>query len=361
MMHVVVFSSVAALAVNMPSAMQRPSNTRCPSPVMIRYQPSDDDATRDLAPTLVNPNKRPSVKGMSYAEYMATRDSTTGNVVATSIQQAGQPSKAAAPAPAKMPRAPAAPAANRPILVQGGSLRTWAYSNPDLRQVQVELRNEGRPIDAEIELWQGPGNVPSMMRVYIEDGLLRPFGAVLATPPTGVAERPSFGDNVNAKPCAVPSTVAIRNVGPVEFPFAADVFVEAIDRPSAECVSSPSEKIQGGALRSYPFDPRVDSVQVLLTTDGRPLHARLEIMQGPNNNKQVIELYTEDGRTRPFFAIIETPSSGNVVRVINTGTMEYPLSATVVPDSINFHDAEGGDLGAFIGGQDSPRVGRYGR
>jgi len=252
------------------------------------------------------------------------------------------------------------------ILVQGGSLRTWAYKNPALERVQVVLSNEGRPMDAEIELWQGPGNVPYKLRVYVEDGLLRPFGAVIATPRSGLSVRPSFGDNVNAKP-AQPNTVAIRNVGHVEFPFAAEVTHQPgqIDSPSTACVASRPEVIQGGgALRSYPFDPDVASVQVLLTTDGNPLRARLEIIQGPNNNKQVVEIYTDNGRTRPFFAILETPSSGNVVRVVNTGTMEYPLSATVVPDSVidYWNDGlEGEASGVVIGGQDPPRrAGRYG-
>ena len=45
---------------------------------------------------------------------------------------------------------------------------------------------------------------------------------------------------------------------------------------------------------------------------------------------QVIELYSENGLDRPFFCTFATPWSGNVIRILNTGPMEYPLTASVV-------------------------------
>jgi len=223
-------------------------------------------------------------------------------------------------------RGPPGPDAS--VLVQGGSLRTWTYRSPAVEQVQVVLSTEGRPLDADIELWHGPDNTPVKMRAYVENGQLRPFSAVIETP-------------------RGPNTVAIRNIGQIEFPIAASVVAENIDQPTPECLES-SMTIQGGALRTYPFDPTVDSVQVLLTTDGRPLNARIELLQGPNNNKQVIELYTEDGMDRPFFCFLATPGSGNVVRIVNTAPVEFPMAASVVAHSVNQEMNSGAVLGGDV-------------
>ncbi|KAL1514739.1 hypothetical protein AB1Y20_003826 [Prymnesium parvum] len=200
------------------------------------------------------------------------------------------------------------------IVVQGGSLRTWSYRSAAVEQVQVVLCTEGRPLDAGIELWHGPDNTPCHMRVFIEDGSLRPFNAVIETP-------------------RGPNTVAIRNIGPIEFPLVATVENNYVNQPTSNCLTT-SRMVQGGSLRTYHFSQNVESVQVYLRTDGRPLNARIEVLQGPNNNKQVIELYTEDGLDRPFLCFLETPGSSNVVTVVNTAPIEFPMTASVIPFSI---------------------------
>ena len=216
--------------------------------------------------------------------------------------------------------------------VQGGSLKTWTYNSPAVEAVHVAMKTEGRPLDADIELWQGPDNTPHKMRVYVEDGSLRPFSCMIATP-------------------RGPNTVAIRNIGNLEFPIEASVAADTPDivRPSLDMRSFESEPllVQGGALRTYPFNPSVESVQVLLNTDGRPLNARIELLQGPNNIKQVIELYTEDGLDRPFLIVLETPGSGNVIRIVNTSTVEFPLTAGVEAYTV---DSEFSDIEPVLGG-----------
>jgi hypothetical protein len=201
-----------------------------------------------------------------------------------------------------------------PIKVQGGSLRTWSFSDPSVERVQVLLKTEGRPLNANVELWHGPDNTPQKMAVYLEDGSLRPFNAVVETP---------NGQNA----------VAIRNTGQMEFPLSACVFEVVSDGTPLGADATGLKTVQGGAIFTTPFGASVSSVRVVLKTDGRPLSARIELLQGPSNNKQVMEIYSEDGLRRPFHCVIDTPGSGNVVRIVNAATMEYPLSASVEPYS----------------------------
>ena len=203
-----------------------------------------------------------------------------------------------------------------PILVQGDSLRTFVTHTD---RVQVLLKTEGRPLSSEIELWYGPDYTPTTVKIYLEDGNLSPFNAVLETPYS--------------------NTVAVYNRGQMEFPLFASVKPEV--QGGLKFVkerlydTSPSDLIQGGALRTYQFDASTRSVQVLLKTDGRHLVARIEILQGPNNNKQVIEFYSSDGKKRSFFAVFETPEAGCVVRIVNEKSIEYPFTACVEPYTVD--------------------------
>eukprot|EP00536_Pseudo-nitzschia_multiseries_P002956 jgi/Psemu1/184776/e_gw1.42.46.1 len=205
--------------------------------------------------------------------------------------------------------------------VQGGSLRTWSFANQHkIDMVQVHMKTDGRPMNANVELWQGPDNVPQKVAIYCEDGRARPFRCFMATPYTG-------------------NSISIRNTGSLEYPLQAILEGGKVGMDDPETMEkmervkkAKPKECQGGAVITERFEPNVQSVQLFLQSEGRPLQCRIELIQGPNNVKQVMEVYSEEGTIRPFFAIIETPGYGTgVIRIVNTSTMEFPFSVTVQP------------------------------
>ncbi|EOD06956.1 hypothetical protein EMIHUDRAFT_453372 [Emiliania huxleyi CCMP1516] len=249
----------------------------------------------------------------------------------------GAPWLAPGPSSARL----ASPAA---MQLQGGSLRTWHSPDPWAEEGDFFLGTEGRPMDANVELWSGPDNTAFRMRVYGENGNLRPVRGTV-----GMRGRHPRSN-----------AIAVRNAGPLEFPMSdVGVFGGGAEQPSIECLESAST-VQGGSLRTYPVGPYVDAVQVLLRSDGLPVNATIEIVQGPNTNRQGIELYTDDGRERPIFYILETPGYGSVVEVRNTGPLEFPIAASVVPHSVGMADESFGGGGYGRGGYGGGGGGGYG-
>ena len=207
-----------------------------------------------------------------------------------------------------------------PIMVQGDSLRTCTLKET-MGRVQLLLRTDGRPLNSSLELWQGPNNIPQRMKIAIDDGNLRPLRVIIETPGSSNA-------------------ICMRNTGDPEFPLSTciDGKLEGNDdnnglamRILSDQSQTKTRKVQGGAVYTTLFQSSVSSVQIFLKSDGRPINARVELLQGPDNDKAVIDIYSEDGNLHPFYGVIETPGVGNVVRIVNTSPIEYPLVAQVGP------------------------------
>jgi len=223
-----------------------------------------------------------------------------------------------------------------PAVVQGGSLKTWNFDSERIEAVQVLVKTNGRPLKADIELWQGE-SAPQKISVYTEDGEKRPFSAFVATPYPG------------------PTAIAVKNSANMEFPLKACVEADLQQRGGSNDFGSfgpgygnhlakhtlqrlwdtaRPKTIQGDrATYVVPFEANIGRVQILITSEKNPINARIEILEGPNNVKQVLEIATEDGKARPFFCVLELPDKvlTNVLRVVNTGPLEFPIECRVKP------------------------------
>ena len=221
-----------------------------------------------------------------------------------------------------------------PEIIQGASIKTWDFNSEHLDAVQVLLKTEGRPLKADIELWQGE-NAPQKISVYSENGETRPLSAFVATPYCGH------------------TAVAVKNSGEGEFPMKACVEADLYQNGNFLAGSGPGnanklakftlqnlwdkarpKTVQGGgATYVVPLESNIQRVQILITSENNPINARIEILEGPNNVKQVMEIQTEDGKARPFFCVLDLPDPvlTNVMRVVNTGPFEFPIECRIEP------------------------------
>lgn len=229
--------------------------------------------------------------------------------------------------------------------IQGASLKTWDFNSERLDAVQVLLKTEGRPLKADIELWQGE-NAPQKISVYSENGNTRPLSAFVATPYQGH------------------TAVAVKNSGEGEFPMKACVEADLQQNGNYLAGNGPAngnqlakytlqqlwdnarpKTVQGdGATYVVPLESNIQRVQILITSEKNPINARIEILEGPNNVKQVMEISTEDGKARPFFCVLDLPDPilTNVMRVVNTGPFEFPIECRIEPFKVesNVEDME---------------------
>jgi hypothetical protein len=242
----------------------------------------------------------------------------------------------------------------RGTLVQGGNRETFSqyggYNQPP--QKEVVLQTNGHPLEANLEVWDGPNNIPESVKVWSQDGARYPFTSV-----------------VNNRPG---STTSVRNTGPQAFPFEAGVRAGTLASTAqnfglgvgannlyenygigtmsdqtrlgfssssynnfgrAAASAFPAGRtIQGdGALETYTIEPNVGSVLITAHSEGTPIKAIVELWQGPGTARQIAEVYTQDGLDRPFSAVLETPGDGCTIAIRNVGAMAFPMRASVEP------------------------------
>ena len=197
--------------------------------------------------------------------------------------------------------------------IEGQTRNTWDF--PDLTRdtVQFAIESNGRPVNAEIQLWIGPDWTPFTLKAYSEDGGTRPVQALLGT------------RNKAAQ-------VEIRNTASYEFPLSA---AASYAKPPLSEIrtkipeTAKGEYIEGGAIESFTFGGDADQVQVFLKTETRQLNVYIELLNGPNNPKQTFEVFTNNGMLNSLYVVFNTMSSPTTVRIHNIAPVEFPCRAYV--------------------------------
>jgi|TARA_B100000524_G_scaffold340926_1_gene234515 hypothetical protein len=194
--------------------------------------------------------------------------------------------------------------------VQGKTRKTWQFNNVEKDRVQVALASEGRPVKAEIQLWIGPDWTPFTLKAYSEDGKKRPINTLVGTRNKA-------------------AMIEVRNEGEYEFPFdAAANYAQgpmaalALDIPKG---MPDAERVDGGAVRSNVLESATERLEVVLNTEGRQLNARIELLAGPNNPKQMFEVFTNNGELNSLCVSFNTIEAGNTFRIVNLAPLEFPL------------------------------------
>lgn len=167
------------------------------------------------------------------------------------------------------PSAPRSQQGGSRSVVQGsGSRATWVSPRPfETDEMNVHLGTQGRPLHANLEHWQSPGYSPSRMNLYSEDGGQRPWITKFRTP----TNRDS-------------GVTQVRNLGPMEYPIEAGVTATNSPQrraqmegggsggadPNLGLQMTPPKTIDGGALKTFGFDPDVEYVYLEVSSEGLP-------------------------------------------------------------------------------------------
>jgi hypothetical protein len=198
----------------------------------------------------------------------------------------------------------------------GETLKTFKMPR-HAERVQYILRSPGnRPIKAKVELWIGPQRCVHE-NIYTTHGMDN----------SEFALRVSLQFKKGVEPVLKVSTDSTS-----EFPLMYGVFVPSPEEsdmigqitkdmfynaPMKEAVQGGSTiDNKGGAIRTFNIDPTWEKTQIMVWSKDvgkKSFKSNIEILQGPNNPKQFLNLRC-GGSTQPFHCVIDTPGPAWMVR-----------------------------------------------
>ena len=241
------------------------------------------------------------------------------------------------------------------IRIEGGkTLKTFAMPSHAERVQYVLTSPNGRPVKAKVELWIGPNRCVHGEGSHLTLALALtlthahiphscppppPFHAHSLRRPPSSAEL--IYDCMNGLTYPLKATMQFKKLSPVlkvstdgtfEFPLECGVFVPSPEESkvvgdicSDMFYSAPmKDRVQGGstidnkggAIRSFQIDPTWEKTQIMVWSKDvgkKSFKTNIEILQGPNNAKQHLNLRC-GGSTQPYHAVIDTPGAGWMIR-----------------------------------------------
>eukprot|EP00980_Cylindrotheca_fusiformis_P021754 scaffold8587_cov97-Cylindrotheca_fusiformis.AAC.2 len=205
-------------------------------------------------------------------------------------------------------------------LLHGNSRRTWHSNDPYAQTSEVLIQSERprAPLYANVSFRNGPSNTPRKMRVYSEDGYLRPVRAYFSNPKGGSR--------------AYSNMVDIMNTASMEFPISATVSHSRDFGSQGRSFQGEMDwkTIQGdNCIRTYTIEAGTRFVKVNLESDGSmPLMANVEVLEGPGDVRQLIEVQSDDGS--PWEGVIAIPAGYPASIIVrNVGPMAFPIRSSV--------------------------------
>jgi hypothetical protein len=200
------------------------------------------------------------------------------------------------------------------IRIEGGkTLKTFAMPSHAERVQYILTSPNGRPVKAKVELWIGPNRCVHELIYDCMNGLTYPLKSTMQfkklSPVLKVSTDGTFEFPLECG-VFVPSPEESKVVGGI----CEDMFYSAPMKDRVQGGSTIDNK--GGAIRSFQIDPTWEKTQIMVWSKDvgkKSFKTNIEILQGPNNAKQHLNLRC-GGSTQPYHTVIDTPGSGWMIR-----------------------------------------------